>query len=98
MVVVLLVLVVSIKLVVATKNDTNYTIKTFQIEKGWGYSIFKGNNIIIRQGEIPSIKERKHFLNEEDALNCGKIMLKKLTEHRLPSVSYEELEQNGVHL
>lgn len=97
--IVLLISVVVIKVVLSNnKTETNYTIKVFQIEKGWGYSIFKDEKIIIRQDVVPSIQERKHFKNKEDALNCGKIMLKKLQQHKIPSITVKELKENNIHL
>lgn len=95
--VVLLIVLLSIK-VMNTKETFNYSIITFQIEKGWGYTIFNGEKIVIRQDIIPSIQERKHFKNKEDALSCGKIMLKKLQQHKIPSITVKELRLNNINL
>ena len=94
----LLLSILLMKLYITSKSESTYAIKTFQIEKGWGYSIFNGNKIIIRQDKVPSIKEQKHFSSEQDALICGKIMLKKLQQKEIPSVTVSELQSNGIHL
>ncbi|MDV7186117.1 DUF4907 domain-containing protein [Lutibacter sp. TH_r2] len=94
----LLIVLGSLKFALPNKNESNYSIKTFKIENGWGYSIFKGEKIIIRQDIIPSISEKKHFQNQQDALKCGKIMLKKLHNHKIPSVTIKELQLNNIHL
>ena len=89
----------SIIVVLQNKNEVNnYSIKTFEIENGWGYSIFKGEKIIIRQTIVPSITHKKHFKNKQDALKCGKIMLKKLQQHKIPSVTMKELLLNNINL
>ena len=44
-----------------TPKKSVYTIKVFQIEQGWGYSIFEKEKLIIRQQYIPSISSQKLF-------------------------------------
>lgn len=87
-----------IKFTLPSKNGINYSIKTFKIKNGWGYSIFNGEKIIIRQDIVPSVSKKRHFKNEQDALKCGKIMLNKLQEHKIPSVTIKELQMNNINL
>lgn len=77
-----------------TPKKSQYTVKVFEVENGWGYSIFKQNKLIIRQQYIPSISSQKHFKSEKDAQTIGALVVKKLKLHKIPSITFQELENN----
>lgn len=75
-----------------------YDIKTYKVENGWGYKINKKNKVIIKQDIIPGIPVKKPFATEKDALIVGELMIEKLKNKKIPSISYKELKINGVIL
>lgn len=75
-----------------------YDIKTYKVENGWGYKIHKKNKVIIKQDIIPGIAVKKPFATEKDALIVGELMIEKLKNKKIPSISYKELQINGVIL
>lgn len=80
-----------------TAKQPNYTVTVFEVEKGWGYSIFEKEKLIIRQQYIPSINHQIHFKTKKDALTIGKIVIEKLNRHKSPSISSAELK-NSISL
>lgn len=77
-----------------TPKKSLYRIKVFEVEQGWGYSIFNKEKLIIRQQYIPSISSQKHFKSEEDAYTIGKLVIEKLKLHKTPRITYVELKNN----
>jgi len=80
-----------------TSKKSVYIVKTFQIEQGWGYSIFEKEKLIIRQQYIPSIGSQKHFKSEKDAFTIATLVIEKLKHHRIPSITSEEIK-NSISL
>lgn len=73
------------------QKDT-YEVRVFQCEQqGWGYEIIENSKIIIYQPNIPCIKENKAFPNKNAALNTGKLVLSKIKNKEIPSLTIEEL-------
>jgi len=75
-------------------NQPEYTVKVFEVENGWGYSIFEQEKLIIRQQYIPSVKDQKHFKSKKDALTIGALVIEKLKHHKIPSITAQELKNN----
>lgn len=78
-------------------KDPELTIKIFEAENGWGYSIFEQEKLVIRQQYIPVINNKTSFKTQKDALIVGTIVLEKLKHHKSPSISAEELK-NSISL
>ncbi|NLP58541.1 DUF4907 domain-containing protein [Lutibacter sp. B1] len=81
-------------------NNTNhnYSLKTFKVNNGWGYSIYKKEKLIIKQEIIPSIQSKRSFTTEKEAVVIAKLMIEKLKNNKIPSISYKELQLNGINL
>jgi len=80
-----------------TPKDSEFTIKVFEAENGWGYSIFEQEELIIRQQYIPAINNQISFKTKKDAFTIGTIVIEKLKRHKAPSISSEELK-NSISL
>lgn len=78
-------------------NEPELTVKVFEAENGWGYSIFEQEKLIIRQQYIPAINNQTSFKTKKDALTIGTIVIEKLKRHKAPSISSEELK-NSISL
>lgn len=85
-------LLIAMLLMSCTAKQPNYTVKVFELQKGWGYSIFENEKLIIRQQYIPSIQNQKHFKNKNDAFIIGELVVQKLKLSKAPSVSVMELK------
>lgn len=72
------------------------TVKTIHTNSGWGYEIYKGDSIFIRQETIPAIQGNKAFVNEEQAKNIGKLAASKLSKQQFPTISVQELDSCGI--
>lgn len=83
---------------VSNNLPDGYDIKTYKVENGWGYKIYKKNKVIIKQDIIPGMPVKKPFTTEKDAIIVGELMIEKLKNKKIPSISYKELQINGVIL
>lgn len=85
-----------VKLGITSTND--YKLETFKVDRGWGYTIFVKNKVFIKQDIIPGIPDKKTFATQKDAVIVGELMIEKLKNKKIPSISYKELQINGVIL
>ena len=76
------------------KEQQKFSVKTFETQCGWGYSIFENDKLIIRQQYIPSIREQKSFKSEQEALKIGDFVIEKLKQHKSPSLTSAEVKNN----
>lgn len=79
-------------------SSNEFDLEIHKVENGWGYNIFKKNKVIIKQDIIPGLPVKKPFATEKDAIVVGKLMVEKLKNKKKPSISYKELQINGVIL
>ncbi|MCQ2973929.1 MAG: DUF4907 domain-containing protein [Bacteroidales bacterium] len=69
-----------------------FHLETQAIDSGWGYIIFVDNKKLINQKCIPAVEGNHTFKNQEDALNCGKLVVNKMINgSTLPSITMEDL-------
>ncbi len=80
-----------------TVSNTVFLVETQPIDSGYGYSISVDGKKFISQTIIPVIEGNHHFQTEEDALNTGKVVVKKMLSSRdLPSLTKEDLMMLGI--
>lgn len=92
-------IITSILVVKLGSTSTNdYKLETFKVDSGWGYTIFVKNKAFIKQDIIPGIPAKKPFATKKDAVIVGELMIEKLKSKKIPSISYKELQINGVIL
>lgn len=72
-------------------NGTEYSVKTFRVDKGWAYSIFINDKEYVRQLFIPVIGGKVPFGSESQAQKTGWYVVSKLKNNASPSLSKEEL-------
>ncbi len=70
-----------------------YTIQTFRSSQGWGYDILLNDKVYIHQPNIPAVEGQVPFNSKKSAEQTARLMVKKLKEHKVPSVTKEELEK-----
>lgn len=67
-------------------------LETVQTGNGWGYKIIIEDKAYIDQPSIPGVSGMKPFQSEEDARKVGRLVLKKLGDGQMPTVSLSEID------
>jgi hypothetical protein len=88
-----LLLVVFITGIIITGSRHSLSLEVIRSGEGWGYDILKNNKIYIHQPYIPAIEGQFPFKDKKSARKTGKLVVKKLREHKLPSVSVDEVKE-----
>lgn len=79
------------------KGETYISSKTFYTDSlGWGYEILVNKKRLIKQDFIPAISGRKGFVTEAEAAKIAKLVVKKMSTTRFPTVSLQELDSCGI--
>ncbi|HEY8956087.1 DUF4907 domain-containing protein [Chitinophaga sp.] len=68
----------------------------FEINNGWGYRVNVDGHTYIYQDVIPSIPGNHVFSSKEHAMRVGQFVAAKLTQHKIPSVSPQELKDMQI--
>jgi len=78
-------------------NISAKTYKNTGPEGGFGFDIFKDNQLMIHQPTIPAIQGSKGFQSEEQAQKTADLMLSKLQKGIMPpAISMEDLDSLGI--
>ena len=77
----------------SSKGDTKFSTRVFKGANGWGYDIFRGNNLLIHQQYIPALGGKRGFDTKEQATMVANMVLQKLQQNRLPTVTTFEISQ-----
>ena len=78
------------------KNMVLIESATFQVPGGWGYNILVDRKIFIHQQTIPSIAGNKIFLTKQDAEKTSNLIIQKITDKKLPSITKNDLDSLQV--
>lgn len=82
-----------------TGNNNLKKVELTSIKKkdGWGYQISVNNKSVIQQETIPGIAGYKPFINEEEALKAGRLVVEKLQKGKLPTLNTGDLDAMNIH-
>ena len=72
------------------------SVRTFKTEIGWGYDILVNDSSMIHQDIVPGVQGKKGFNSEEDAAKIGNLVLEKIKQKRLPSITLQELKDYQI--
>jgi len=78
-------------------NEEVYKVQTIKLEKGFGYEVSINNKLFIHQEYIPSISGNKNFKTEKEALEIGNLVVAKLKQGKMPSISTEEIKERMIN-
>ena len=93
-------IVLAISLVVAVaipffylghKKKIDY--KTFHTTSGWGYDILVNERLFIHQECVPALAQKRGFATEGSASAVARMVVHKLENNELPTLTYGELTQ-----
>ena len=73
------------------RNEINY--KIFRQSGGWGYDIVVNRKLVIHQEYIPVIAQKKEFPTEIQAREAAQLVVQKLKNNKLPTLSCAEINQ-----
>ena len=81
----------------STSNGYTYNVVLNDSGNEWGYQLFQGNNMVIKQMHIPAIQGNYGFETKEKAEIAAQFVLNKLENNIFPpAISPEELDSLGV--
>lgn len=69
-----------------------YKISLFKSEDGWGYDILVKDKTYIHQPYMPAVEGQVPFKDKRSAKKTGRLVIKKIRNHKLPAVTKEEIE------
>ena len=69
-----------------------YEISLFKSGNGWGYDILKKDKAFIHQPYMPAVEGQVPFKDKRSAKKTGRLVVKKIRNHKLPAVTKEEIE------
>jgi hypothetical protein len=88
-----LILIILLSAAFACRNrEYPYNIHLYKSGQGWGYDILTKDKLYIHQPYMPVIAGDVPFPQKKAAKKTAVLMIKKLKEHKVPSVSKEELQ------
>ncbi len=64
---------------------------------GWGYNIIAEGKVHIKQEYMPAVPGKRGFKSAADAMLVGNLVIKKITENKMPSISVHELDSMGLY-
>jgi hypothetical protein len=64
---------------------------------GWGYNIIAGGKVHIKQEYIPAVPGKRGFKSANDAMLVGNLVIKKITENKMPTITLHELDSMGLY-
>ncbi|MEM9001397.1 MAG: DUF4907 domain-containing protein [Bacteroidota bacterium] len=74
-----------------------YGLKVLQEgQDTWSYEIYLDDHLYIKQTWIPGISGKQKFASEVDARTIGDLMVQKLDNGDIPSISKQELDENRI--
>ena len=79
------------------KNMLLVESATFEVPGGWGYNIMVDHKIFIHQQIIPAVQGNKAFVSKTDAEKTSNLIVHKITNKQLPSVTKRELDSLQIN-
>ena len=81
-----------------TKPGHIITINPIQVQNGWGYDIMVDDKVYIHQYCIPAVGGNKVFSNKQDAIKTAKVVVQKILNGKVPSVTKHDLDSLQIAL
>ncbi len=76
-----------------------YRVKVKELsdnDNGWYYEIYRGNNLLIKQKNIPGLSGNQYFKSNFQAKKIAVLVVNKLERNILPNVTREELDSCNI--
>ncbi|MCF8361130.1 MAG: DUF4907 domain-containing protein [Prolixibacteraceae bacterium] len=79
-------------------NTDDLKLNVIENNGHWGYEIYVNNERFILQETIPGVAGNQKFKKKNDAKNCGELVIKKLKQQKIPSISMNELDSLSIDI
>ncbi len=90
-------LLVIISLVLGCQSKPSLDVKVLAFGKdSFGYQINYKGKLFIQQEFIPAIPCKKYFSSEQQALDVGNLVMKKIQRNESPAIHTNELIEKGI--
>ncbi|MBQ4819427.1 DUF4907 domain-containing protein [Aquimarina sp. MMG016] len=78
---------------------STYSIKVKELsdQNGWYYEIYNGNQLLIKQYNIPGVSGNQYFRTRTDAEKIGKLVVQKLEQKTMPAITRIELQSRNIY-
>jgi formate/nitrite transporter FocA (FNT family) len=64
---------------------------------GWGYNIVADGKVHIKQEYMPAVPGKRGFKSAADAMLVGNLVIEKITENKMPTITLHELDSMGLY-
>ena len=90
-------LLVTISLLLGCQPKPSLDVKVLSFgADSYGYQINYKGKLFIQQEFVPAIPCKKYFSNEQQALDVGNLVMKKIQLHESPAIHVNELIEKGI--
>ena len=99
-IIIFIVLIIAFSLKPIKTNNENMLqveLSSFNVPGGWGYNIMVGHKMFIHQATIPAIAGNKVFTSKDDAERTAKLVIQKIVNKKVPSVTISNLDSLHIH-
>ncbi|MBU2929413.1 DUF4907 domain-containing protein [Winogradskyella psychrotolerans] len=80
-----------------TSYDNNsFSLQVIEQDSSWIYEVYNEGSLFIRQEYIPAVKGRQGFTSKEDAEKIGNLVIRKLSEDKMPVISIMDLNAYAI--
>ncbi|SDH28927.1 DUF4907 domain-containing protein [Winogradskyella thalassocola] len=79
-----------------TVKDTAYALQVIEQDSLWIYEVYNQDSLFIRQEYIPAAKGQQGFKSKADAEKIGKLVIRKLSENKMPVIRITDLYANAI--
>lgn len=80
------------------RSTSAYKVKIIKVDEGWGYEIRLAGDTYIHQPFVPSIQKTKPFPSKRTARKTAYLVVEKLENGKLPTLTVEEIENLGIFI
>lgn len=84
-------LVTTLFVLTITRRGHFYGADIYRSGSGWGYDIARGKQVYIHQPFMPAMEGEVPFSSRKAARKTARLVIRKLKDHKLPSVTIEEI-------
>jgi Domain of unknown function (DUF4907) len=85
-------LVIIVVTITVSRRGHFFKVSPFKSGDGWGYDILVKDKAYIHQPYMPAVDGQVPFKDKRSAKKTGRLVVKKIRNHKLPSVTREEIK------
>ncbi len=76
-----------------------YRVKVKELsdsDYGWYYEIYRGDDLLIKQENIPGVSGNQHFKSNAEAKKIAVLVVQKLERKIIPNITMQELDSCNI--